>query len=111
MRYKDNQVSIKEHRYNEYIKRKIDVESRFTEIRDPVGYELEYKKRNVWSVKDIQVFLREFCKHPKHFIEISKKIPHKTSKELIFFFQTFKKLFNFKKHFRTCLALMFVPSE
>lgn len=69
-------------------------------VKDPIEYENAYKRLNVWSIKDIQVFLKEILETPKNFWLLSKKLPHKTAKEMIFFFYSLKKLMNFKKYIR-----------
>ena len=80
-------------------------------IRDPIDYETEHKRKQIWSIKDIEVFLQSILEHPKNFWVVGKALSHKTSKDLIFFFQAFKKLFNLKKHFKTCFVLMSLPTQ
>jgi len=80
-------------------------------ISDPFSYEQEHKHRNVWSVKDIECFLQQLLEHPKNFWAAAKKLPHKTTKEVVYFFYAFKKLFNLKKHFKTCIILNNLPTQ
>lgn len=61
-----------------------------------MDYEMEYKKRNVWTIKDIKTFIIAILKYAKSFEQIGEALPHKTSKEIVFFYHTFKKLINLK---------------
>lgn len=36
-------------------------------IKNPIDYEMEYKRRNVWSYHDIQTFLKLLLENPKKF--------------------------------------------
>ena len=80
-------------------------------ISDPFAYETEHKRRNVWSIRDIESFLHNILENPKNFWALGKLMPHKTSKELVYFFYAFKKLFNLKKHFKTCTVLLSLPTQ
>ena len=44
---------------------RIEVEHRFKLVKDPHDYELEYKKLNVWSYKDIKTFVVEVLRQNK----------------------------------------------
>jgi len=57
---------------------------------------MEYKKRNVWSLRDIKTFVVAIIKHTKNMDKVGEALPHKTAKEIVFFFHTFKKLINLK---------------
>lgn len=87
------------------------LESRPMSISDPVSYENEFKRRNVWSVRDIENYLQVLLENPRNFQVIGKQLPHKTSKDIIYFYYAFKKLFNLKKHFKTCHVLMSIPTQ
>jgi len=71
-----------------------------------MAYEAEHKRRMVWSVREIENFLQNILENPKNFWVVGKTLSHKTSKDLIYFYQAFKKLLNLKKHFKTCFVLM-----
>lgn len=55
LRYKENFIKVKPHNYNFYTKPlvKIQFEQGFKEIKNPFEYEMEYKRRNMWSLSDI----------------------------------------------------------
>lgn len=78
----------------------IQVSPRFKLIQDPVAYEMEYKKRNVWSLKDIKTFVISTLRYIKNMEKIGEALPHKSSKEIVFFFHTFKKLINLKSRIK-----------
>ena len=59
-------------------------------------YEMEYKKRNIWTVKDIRTFIIAILKYAKNYEHVGDELPHKSSKQIVFFFHTFKKLMNLK---------------
>ena len=73
---------------------------KFKLIADPVDYECEYKKRNVWQIYEIKAFIIALLKHHKKFDKIGEAIPHKSAKEIVFFYHTFKKLLGFKDHLK-----------
>ena len=66
----------------------ITVEPTFKLIKDPISYEMEFKKRNVWTFIDMKTFIVALLKGPKRFEKIGEALPHKTSKEIVFFYQT-----------------------
>ena len=57
---------------------------------------MEYKKCNIWSLKDLKTFIIALLKGPKRFEKIGEMLPHKTAKEIVFFYHTFKKLLKLK---------------
>jgi len=42
---------------------------------------MEYKKRNVWSLSDIKIYLVELLRGVKKFEKIGEALPHKTAAE------------------------------
>lgn len=65
-------------------------------ISDPIAYEMEYKKRNVWSFDDIRTFVIAILKNTKNMEKVGEALPHKSAKEIVFFYHTFKKMLNLK---------------
>ena len=61
---------------------------------------MEYKKRNIWSVRDLKTFIVELLKGPKRFEKVGESLPHKTAAEIVFFYHTFKKLLKLKHEIR-----------
>ena len=61
-------------------------------ISDPIAYEMEYKKRNVWSFDDIRTFVIAILKNTKNMEKVGEALPHKSAKEIVFFYHTFKKM-------------------
>jgi hypothetical protein len=74
----------------------ISVSPRLKLIQHPVAYEMEYKKRNVWCLRDIKTFVVTILKYTKNMEKIGEALPHKSAKEIVFFYHTFKKLINLK---------------
>jgi hypothetical protein len=62
-RFRDNRVMISHskfclyHRTGEKEQPIVYYESRPKLIKDPIDYETEHKRRQIWSVKDIETFL------------------------------------------------------
>lgn len=83
----------------------ISISPRFKLIADPLAYEMEYKKRNVWSLRDIKTFVVSILKYTKNMEKIGEALPHKSSKEIVFFFHTFKKLINLKSEIKASREL------
>lgn len=61
---------------------------------------MEYKKRNIWSIQDLKTFIIALLKGPKIFQKIGEMLPHKTAKEIVFFYHTFKKLLKLKNEIK-----------
>lgn len=61
---------------------------------------MEYKKRNVWSLSDIKIYLVELLRGVKKFEKIGEALPHKTAAEIVFFYHTFKKLLKLKQEIK-----------
>ncbi len=74
----------------------------FKLITDPIAYEMEYKRQNVWSLRDIKTFVLNILRWTKNMDKIGEALPHKSASELIFFYHTFKKLINLKMQIRNC---------
>lgn len=89
----------------------IRLEKQFKLIKDPLEYEMEYKKRNVWSFHDIKVFLVSLLKGPKRFEKIGDVLPHKTAKEIVFFYHTFKKLLRLKTEIKNARELIKIKNN
>ena len=103
MRAKASNIGVPQPKMNIYTEEpsRIDIEHRFKLIKDPQDYEIEYKKRNVWSYRDIKTFIVElFKQNKKNFEKLGELLPHKTAKELVFFYHTFKKLLKFKNEIK-----------
>ena len=57
---------------------------------------MEYKKQNVWSFDDINTFVVAILKNTKNMEKVGEALPHKSAKEIVFFYHTFKKMLNLK---------------
>lgn len=116
-RYRDNKAQLSNsifclyHRSDQAVQPIVYFQSAPKPITDPFYYESEHKKRNVWSIREIEHFLQFLLENPRNFWAVGKLMPHRTSKDLVFFFYAFKKLFNLKKHFKTCQVLMTLPTQ
>ena len=97
-RAKESYVRVPQPRINPYLDQPtpISIQHRFKLIEDPIDYEMEYKKRNIWSIKDLKTFIIALLKGPKRFEKIGEMLPHKTAKEIVFLYHTFKKLLKLK---------------
>ena len=91
---------------------KIDLETtvvhepKFKLIKDPIEYEMHYKKQNVWSVEDIRIFVIELLREAtidgrKRFEAVGEFLPHKSASEMIFFYHTLKKLLKLKQEMKS----------
>ena len=80
-------------------------------VKDPLEYEMEYKKRNVWSFNDMKTFLVSLLKGPKRFEKIGEMLPHKTAKEIVFFYHTFKKLLRLKTEIKGARELIKIKNN
>lgn len=85
-RYRDNQAKIQPYSWNMYMGKKILHDDNTKLIEDPISYENEFKKQNLWSLRDIEAFVKAYLETPKEFQRIKQKLQHKTLKELFFFF-------------------------
>lgn len=99
IRAKASNTSVPQPQVNIYTNQPtiVNVSPRFKLIQDPIAYEMEYKKRNVWSIKDLRTFIVFLLKYCKNMEKIGEALPHKSSKEIVFFYHTFKKLIGLKK--------------
>lgn len=77
LRAKASYVSVPQPRINQYTSRpiQISVQNRFKLIEDPLDYEMEYKRRNVWSVGEIKTFIKELLRGPKRFEKVGEALP------------------------------------
>ena len=67
---------------------------------------MHYKKKNVWSVEDIQIFVIELLREAtidgrKRFEAVGEFLPHKSASEIIFFYHTLKKLLKLKQEMKS----------
>jgi hypothetical protein len=53
---------------------------------DPVLEHQRFKRRIVWTDKEVRKFLEKYAEHPKQFRKIAKDLPGKTVKDLIEFY-------------------------
>ena len=74
----------------------------FKLIADPIAYEMEYKRKNVWSLQDIRTFVITVLRYTKNIDKIGEALPHKSASEIVFFYHTFKKLINLKMQIKNC---------
>ena len=63
---------------------------------------MEYKRKNVWSLKDIRTFIITVLRYTKNIDKIGEALPHKSASEIVFFYHTFKKLINLKMQIKNC---------
>jgi hypothetical protein len=52
---------------------------------NPVAYDYEHKKRQVWSIFEIKTFLSVLSELPKFAWSACQRLPNKNSKEILFF--------------------------
>jgi hypothetical protein len=71
---------------------------------------MEFKKRNVWSFKDIRTFVETMLRHTKNMEKVGEALPHKSAREIVFFYHTFKKLFNLKGKMRDAREFLKNPN-
>jgi len=96
-RYKENFAKITRIKTDIYSNLPICVDVRNENLqRDPVDYELEHKRRQVWSVQDLKTFFAVLSESPKYIWVASSRLPHKTSKEILYFNQAFAGLMRFE---------------
>lgn len=72
---------------------------------------MEYKKRNVWSYHDMKNFLVSLLKGPKRFEKIGEVLPHKTAREIVFFYHTFKKLLRLKTEIKNAREVIKIKNN
>lgn len=65
-------------------------------VDDPSGEHTTYKHRVEWSAEEKEIFLEQWCAHPKDFAKIAAKIPDKSVKECIEFYYLNKNLYDLK---------------
>ena len=96
-RYKENFAKITRIKTDIYSNLPICVDVRSENLqKDPVDYELEHKRRQVWSVQDLKTFFAVLSESPKYIWVASARLPHKTSKEILYFNQAFAGLMRFE---------------
>lgn len=113
LRAKESDTAVPPTRFNYYTNppTQIELQKSFKLIKDPLEYEMEYKRRNVWSYHDMKVFLVSLLKGPKRFEKIGEVLPHKTSKEIVFFYHTFKKLLRLKSEIKNARELIKIKNN
>ena len=72
-------------------------------IKDPLAYDRDFNRSNTWNLKDIETFLETYFNNPKNFLIIGRALPHKTYKELGYFYNALKKFFHFKSRMISCI--------
>lgn len=63
---------------------------------------MDYKRRNVWSLRDIKTFVFTVLRYTKNMDKVGEALPHKSASEIVFFYHTFKKLINLKIKIKDC---------
>lgn len=66
---------------------------------------MEHKKKQVWTVAEIKSFLMVISDGPKYVWHSYKKLPNKTSKEILYFYQAFTGLMKFDEFQQECNQL------
>lgn len=95
-RYKENFAQIPRLKTDIYSNLPIQVDVRCENLQNPVAYELEHKRRQVWSIQDLKTFFGVLSECPKYIWVASSRLPHKTSKEILYFNQAFSGLMGFE---------------
>jgi hypothetical protein len=96
-RYKENFAKITRIKTDIYSNLRICVDVRAeNRQQDPVAYELEHKRRQVWSVQELKTFFSVLSDAPKCIWVASSRLPHKTAKEILYFYQAFAGLMRFE---------------
>lgn len=113
LRAKQNDTPVPPSKLNIYTAQpsRVEYEPSFKLIKDPLEYEMEYKKRNVWSYHDMKAFLVSLLKGPKRFEKVGEVLPHKTAKEIVFFYHTFKKLLRLKTEIKNARELIKIKNN
>lgn len=99
-RYRDNKATIYHAKSCYQNDQQIKLVPQGRLIRDPVGYEMEYKKSVCWSRKDLELFLVKLLQHPKPFELVSDALPHKKFQDVTFLYAAMKKHFKLKRHLK-----------
>lgn len=63
---------------------------------------MEYKRKNVWNLRDIRTFIVTILRYTKNMDKIGEALPHKSASEIVFFYHMFKKLINLKMQIKNC---------
>lgn len=96
-RYKENFAKVPRSKTDIYSNLPIWVDvRRDARQADPVYYELEHKRKQVWSIADLKAFFWVLSEAPKYMWVASARLPHKTSKEILYFNQAFSGLMRFE---------------
>jgi hypothetical protein len=104
LRARSNHAAVPQPNINIYTKQPtvITFVPHFKLITDPIAYEMEYKRKNVWSLQDIKTFVITVLRYTKNIDKIGEALPHKSASEIVFFYHTFKKLINLKMQIKNC---------
>lgn len=98
-RFKENFAKITRIKKDIYSNLPIIVDVRNKNLQqDPFDYEMEHKKRQIWSVQDIKIFFSVLSESPKYIWVATTRLPHKTSKEILYFAQAFAGLMKFENY-------------
>lgn len=85
-RYKENFAKIPRMKQDIYSNLPLMVDVRNNNIqRDPVDYEIEHKKRQIWTVNELKIYFNVLCDSMKAIWVSSARLPNKTSKEILYF--------------------------
>ena len=96
LRYKDNFGQPTRIKTDPYSNLPIMVDIRNSNLqKDPVDYELEHKRRQIWTVQDLKTFFTVLAESPRYVWVGSSRLPHKTAKEILYFNQAFSGLLRF----------------
>ena len=98
-RFKENFAKITRIKTDIYSNLPIIVDVRNKNLqKNPFDYEMEHKKRQIWSVQDIKIFFSVLSESPKYIWVASTRLPHKTSKEILYFAQAFAGVMKFDSY-------------
>ena len=96
-RYKENFAKITRIKTDIYSGLPVYVDVRADNLLvDPVDYELEHKRRQIWTVKELKIFYMVLSECPKLIWIAHSRLPYKTSKEIQYFSQAFECLMRFE---------------
>ena len=73
--------------------------------KNAVDYVIEHKKKQVWTVAEIKAFHMVLSEETKYIWRACNKLPNKTSKEILYFYQAFTGLMKFDDFQNECLQL------
>mmetsp|Transcript_21906 Transcript_21906/g.34029 ORF Transcript_21906/g.34029 Transcript_21906/m.34029 type:complete len:201 (-) Transcript_21906:1253-1855(-) len=96
-RFKENFALIPRIKLDQFSGLKVESDvSRELMIDAPEHSEIHYKQGIIWSVRELRTFLHTLSENPRYLWVMSSKLPQKTSKEIMFFYQAFQGLMRFE---------------